>query len=346
MPDIASSAFRQLTSALYAEPSSPRAFQLATAEALLSGRRVVLRAPAGSGKTLAAWLPWLASRMHPHDFPVKMLHLLPGGTFFGDLNRDLHTLTRSIGGLHNEVQTEGDAFDPFFLSDATLTTVEQMLSAALQHPLGLHPGLANIDAGALIGAYLIFDDFPAFASREALMVWLGLLRQYLPGAPCLFTTSVLPRVLAQRVAELLEAEYVDASDFAGGGRRTWSHTHTLNADAVLRQHRRRTIVVCNTVRGAQQLYRTLLRTLGSEQHRLELMLLHQYQFYRHRRPIEDRVHEVFGRHGEGEALLITTSGIKTGADISADTLISEPAPPERCYAARAAVRAFPVRKGG
>ena len=152
MSDIFTAAFRHLTSALPAAPAAPHAFQLATAEALLSGRRVVLRAPAGSGKTLAGWLPWLVSRMQPHDFPVKMLHMLPGGTFFSDLDRELQALVRVIGGLHVEVQTEGDAFDPFFLSDATITTVDQMLSVALHHPLGLHPGLANINAGALLGS--------------------------------------------------------------------------------------------------------------------------------------------------------------------------------------------------
>lgn len=329
MPDILKSAFRHLTTALTtADPFEPHAFQLATAEALLSGRRVVLRAPAGSGKTLAAWFPWLLARLHPHDFPTKLLHILPGGAFFGDLDRELQTLTQGIPGVHVEMQTEGDAFDPFLLSDATITTVDQLLSVALHRPLGLHPGLSNINAGTLLGSYLIFDDFPAFASREALVIWLGLLRRYLPGVPCLFTSAAMPRTLAQRIATVLGAEYIEAGDAAGGGRRTWTQTHALGADAVLRQHRQRTIVVCNSVRGAQMLYRQLQKAMGLEYHGTRLLLLHQYQLYRHRRPIEDQVSEIFGRGGHGNALLVTTSGIKIGADLSADTLISEPAPPD------------------
>lgn len=328
MSEILRAAFHHVTAPLTsAEYSEPMPYQLAVAEALLSGRRVVLRAPAGSGKSLAAWLPWLASRLEAHDFPAQMLHIMPGGTFFSDTERTLGTLLQTLDHAHVGIQTEGDAFDPFFLSDAVITSVDQVLSVALHRPLGLFPGFTNINAGALLGAYLVFDEFPALASRDALALWLGLLRQYYPITPCLFSTSVLPRAFARQIADALSADFIDVADTDTGGERMWSAQHALGADAILRLHQGRTIVVCNTVRGAQLLYRSLRKQPGADH--TELLLLHQHQFYRDRHAMEEKVARIFGRNGEGRALLITTSGIKVGADISAETLITDPAAPDR-----------------
>ncbi|MHB0936140.1 MAG: CRISPR-associated endonuclease Cas3'' [Armatimonadota bacterium] len=327
MPDLLASTFRHLSTALSPSgPLTPADFQLAAAEALLSGRRVVLRAPAGSGKALAAWLPWLAGRLHPCDFPAHMLHVLPGGTFLTDLHRQLGALAAPLGVKEIGIQNEGDAFDPFLVTDAAFTTVDELLSMALHHPLGLHPGLANINAGALLGAYLFFDEFPALASREELLLWLGLLRRYLPFTPCLFGSTVLPRPLLARIAEVLDAEFIDAGEEAGG-RRRWLRQPALGVEGILRQHRTGTIVVCNTVRGAQAVYRALARVVD-ESSCGDLLLIHQHQLYRHRRPLLERAAEIFGPGGRGKGLLITTSGIQVGSDFSAETLITDPISPD------------------
>ncbi len=329
MPDILRSAFHHLAaSVMPTEPCEPAPYQMAVAEALLSGRRVVLRAPAGSGKTLAAWFPWLAARQQSHDFPTKLLHIMPGGSLFGDLELRLRALADTVPGLRVGIQTEGDAFDPFLLADATITTVDEMLSVALHRPLGLHPGLSNLNAAALFGAYLVFDEFPALASREALVLWLGLLRRYYPTTPCLFTTTTLPGALARRMAELLDAEYLDVSDHTAGGRRVWASQRTLGAEAILRLHRKRTIVICDSVRGAQRLYRTLRRAQPQDNAPDALLLLHQHQFYRDRQSLEARAAQYFTRQGAGSALLVTTPGIEIGADLSADTVITDPAAPD------------------
>jgi CRISPR-associated endonuclease/helicase Cas3 len=97
----------------------------------------------------------------------------------------------------------------------------------------------------------------------------------------------------------------------------------------MRKHHRRTIVVCNSIRGAQTLYRLLQQQMAHLPYAPELLLLHQYLFARDRQRIERRAAELFGRGADANALLITTSGIEVGADISADTLITEPAPPDQ-----------------
>jgi CRISPR-associated endonuclease/helicase Cas3 len=327
VPETLHQLFRQLISPLDPQGQwAPYSYQLAATEALLSGRRVVLRAPAGSGKTLAAWLAWLAGRGQSYDFPPALFHALPGGIFTGELHDRLERLAAGRGRIG--IQTEGDAFDPFLLADGILTSADELLSVALHRPLGLHPGLANLNAGALLGAYLVFDEFPALAHRGALTAWLGLLRHYLPQAPALFATAVWPRALCARVAELLQAELIDAGDADCGGRRQWSAATTLSTDTILYRHLTRTIVVCNTVRGAQMLYRALRQAMSRGHQRTELLLLHQHQFHRHRRPVEARAAEVFQPGGAGNAILVTTPGIEVAADLSADLLITDPAPPD------------------
>ena len=319
------------------------AFHTAVVEALLSGRRVVLRAPGASGKTLAGWQPWLAARQGAYDFPAHLLHVLPGGVFYEDLVRRLSSRLRDLDGRRVSVQTEGDAFDPFLLSDAVFTTGDALLGMALHRPPGLHPSLSNIDAGELFGAYLFFDEFPALAACEALALWLGLLRRYLPFTPCLFSSSLLPRPLLSRIAASLGAEFIDASGEGGGGRRLWMTHATLGVEGILRQHRSRTIVVCNTVRGAQLLYRAIQRAAGATAG--ELLLLHQHQLHRHRQPLFDRAQAIFGPGGEGKGLLITTSGIEAGTDFSAETLITDPCTPDRLLARAARCGRFSGETG-
>ena len=303
-------------------------YQCAVTEALLAGRRVVLRAPAGSGKTLASWLPWLVNRESTYDFPPQLLHILPDNSLPGPLKRRLAPLVQQACAGRVSVQTESEAFDPFFLSDAVITSMEHLLSVALHRPLGLHPNLANIDAGAIYSSYLIFDDFPALAHRDTLVLWLGLLRQYYPLTPCLFSASSLPRPLLQRIAELLDAEFIDAGDVDTGGRRVWQESQPLSADAIARLHRRRTIVVCNTVRGAQMLYRKLKGVLQSDAHAPDLLLQHQYLLHRERQQLEARIAHSFGNESANPAMLVTTSAIEVGSLSSADLVITDPAPPD------------------
>jgi CRISPR-associated endonuclease/helicase Cas3 len=329
MEDFLKSAFRDLASSLgHHQPIEPYAYQFAIAETLLSGHRVVMRVPVTGGKSFTGWFPWLASRLHACDFPHHLLHVVPGSTFLHALHRQLDPLVRAVGGQHVGIQTTGDAFDPYFLSDATLTTTDQLLSVALHRPLGLHPGLSNINAGALLNAYLFFDELPAFASRETLVLWLGLLKHYYPTSPCLLGSAVLPRRLLTHIAELLGAEYIDQSDAPVGGRRVWATQETLSVEAILRQHRTRTVVVCNTVRGAQMLYRKLRQVLPSASTATQLLLLHQYLFYRDRQPVEERVAAMFTASQHTDAILVTTPGIEIGTTCSADTLITDPAPPD------------------
>ena len=55
----------------------PYPFQERVAEILLAGRNVILQAPTGSGKTMAALYPFLHHRAHGESFPAKCLYSVP-----------------------------------------------------------------------------------------------------------------------------------------------------------------------------------------------------------------------------------------------------------------------------
>ncbi|HEY3379048.1 MAG TPA: DEAD/DEAH box helicase [Armatimonadota bacterium] len=326
MIDLLHTAFARLAPAQAAAGSGePYPFQQAVAEALLAGRRVVLRAPRGSGKGVAALFPWLAGRLHAFDFPPQLLHVLPPGALVHAVRERVQQAAHTLPELRVSVQTACDALDPFLLADAVITDAEQLLGAALHRPLGLHPSLGNMNAGALLGAYPVFDEFPALRCREALMVWLGLLRRYYPITRCLWTTATWPRALARHVATLLDADYIEDGG-RDGGRRSWATRATLSPEGILRAHQGRTLVVCNTVRGAQTLYRALRHLLHGDA--TELLLLHPYQFAHDRVPIEARAADLFAAGSTANALLVTTACIEVGAQLSAELLITDPAPAE------------------
>lgn len=330
MGDPLQTAFQHLAQrAMAPESLEPYPFQQAVAEALLAGKRVVLRAPHGSGKESAALLPWVASRLYFYDFPPKLIYTLPGGTLFHDTQRRLHDVAQELPETQISVQTEGDSYDPFFLADAVVTSTDQLLGIAVHRPQGLHPSLCNVNAGVLLGSYLIFNEFPALHAREPLLAWLGLLRKYYPTTRCLWTTGVLPRAVAQHIAQLLGAEYLEANDACSGGGRVWSTSGHLNPEGIMRRHRERTLVICNTVRGAQTLYRALSHHIDQQQSATELLLLHQYQFTHDRLPVEERITSLLRPGSQANVIVITTSGCEVGTDISADLLISDPAPADQ-----------------
>lgn len=331
MPDILRSIFNQVIASLPNGPEvTPYPHQITVVETLLSGQRVVLRAPSGAGKSMAAWLPWLVACAQQHDFPQQLLHILPGNAFHDDLTRQLQAFASPVfPEARIGVQTEADAFDPFFLSDAVVTSVDQVLSIALHQPLGLHPSLSNINGGVLLGSYLVSDEFPALSFPESFKLWLGLLRRYYPTAPCLFTSAVLPIPLLKRVADTLGACFVDASHVECGGRRRWIRLPAIGIEGILRQHERHTIIVCNTVRGSQTIYKAVQQAMAGDGRSIEVLLLHQSLLHRDRQKVEQRAASLFQETESSQAILVTTSGIKVGSDLSADLLISDPASPDK-----------------
>jgi CRISPR-associated endonuclease/helicase Cas3 len=307
-------------------------YQLVPAELLLAGHNVILRAPTGSGKTNAALFPFLLSRKRRLDFPNKMIYCVPMRV----LARSFYENCRISPGcsvLDVRQQTGEQQDDPKLEGDITFATIDQVLSSFLNIPYSLSLRQGNINAGAVISSYLVFDEFHLFAPDSTLPTTLEMLRMVKGVAPFLLMTATFSEALLERLAALLSAKIVTVTNEdlksiptqRGKERKIHCIDAPLTAEKIVRRHQKRTIVICNTIERAQVIYRELTRKIGGSG--TEILLLHSRFLKEHRRVKEDRVRVLFGKEGDNKnAILVATQVIEVGLDITCDVMFTEAAP--------------------
>lgn len=65
------------------------------------------------------------------------------------------------------VQTGERSEDPTVRADLVFTTIDQTLSNVLCVPYALSRGRANLNAGAVLSSYLVFDEYHLFPPEGA-----------------------------------------------------------------------------------------------------------------------------------------------------------------------------------
>ncbi len=243
---------------------------------LLEGRSVILQAPTGAGKTRAALAPFVEAFFTlPDDtFPRQALYSVPMRVLATQFERETKEFADRFYRIHRQklkvtIQTGERPEDPEFLGDLVFATLDQVLSSAIGVPYSLSSGRANLNVGAVIGSYLVFDEFHLFP-REATKTTLQLLRSYRDIVPFTLMTATFSREMLGGIAEILGADvvYPDSGEIeriatANGtlprkSREFHVVDHTITADDVMSAHDRRSLVVCNTVDRAVGLYRELV----------------------------------------------------------------------------------------
>jgi CRISPR-associated endonuclease/helicase Cas3 len=144
-------------------------------ERFLNGQNVILQAPTGAGKTDASLLPGIAgfdlSRNHPArvaEHPQRIIYNVPMRVLangFIDKYRKRARLKHWDSHWHPTIQTGDNPEDELFEGRVIFATVDQTLAGFLNIPYGLPTKLDNINAGAMIGSYLIFDEFLHLKTR-------------------------------------------------------------------------------------------------------------------------------------------------------------------------------------
>ncbi len=242
---------------------------------LLNGRSVVLQAPTGSGKTRAALAPFIEAFFdRPDDaFPKQCLYSVPMRVLASQFYREYHGLAERYERVHRRkldvrIQTGERPEDPELVGDLVFATLDQTLSSALGVPYSLSPGRANLNVGAVLGSYLVFDEFHLFP-LEATQATLQLLRVIGQLAPFLLMTATFSQTMLEAIGELLKAEVVVVppdevasietrqGQLSRKQRRFEVAERELTAEAVLATHERRSLAVCNTVDRAIALYEQL-----------------------------------------------------------------------------------------
>lgn len=314
-------------------------FQKRVSELILAGKNVILQAPTGAGKTDAALTPFLLGRQYPDawpNMPTKCLYAVPmrvlAAQFFTTYVERLNEERYGSTPIRVKRQT-GDAPDDRELAgDLIFLTIDQLLSSALMMPYSLSQRQANLNAGAVGGTYLVFDEFHLFDPGSTLPTTLEVLTRLRGLGPCLLMTATFSQEMLNELARLLQAEVVTTAPeevdiiltrwgTQDRRERVWRTADArLDADAVIAKHQRRSLVMCNQVERAQALYQDL-RTRHPN-----VLLLHSRFLPEDRKRWEDELRAQFKQGSERDVIAVTTQVAEVGLDISADTLHTELAP--------------------
>lgn len=320
----------------------PYDFQFNAVAAQLDGQSVILRAPTGAGKTDVALAPTLLGRLLGVDFPRQMIYTVPMrvlATQFRDKTQELLAAGAESGAWplpkpSLAVQNGERPEDPRFEEDLIFTTIDQALASYLNIPYGLPSRMGNFNAGALVAAHLVADEFHLFGADAALPTTVEMLRSFRDAAPFLLMTATCSDALFKFLARELKATPLEPSEAELGTMASQQKTRTyemagrpISAGAVLSRHTERSIAVCNTVERAQDLYEELCAhpPVGTT-----IKLLHSRFLREHRRGIENWSRRTFARGAEQQAavnaILVATQVVEVGLDISCDVLHTELAP--------------------
>jgi CRISPR-associated endonuclease/helicase Cas3 len=326
-------------------------FQHRVDQVIRSGRNVILQAPTGAGKTRAALFPFLDAWRDndPARFPRQCVYVVPLRTLANQFECEYREIVQRFTTSHGlrekvSIQTGARPVDPKFEADLIFTTLDQMLSSALTIPYSLSNRQANLNAGAIVGSYLVFDEFHLFPVDEhgdgAMATTLHLLKLLKGITPFVLMTATFSGAMLHQLARELDAEAITltpdeiaAIPSQQGKQRRYRYTaQPLNAAALvadIQQHQRqRVVAVCNTVDRAEQLAADLQADPVLAD--VEVMLLHSRFYASDRATKEDQIACEFGPDASQRTakpvILVATQVIEVGLNITCDVLHTELAP--------------------
>jgi CRISPR-associated endonuclease/helicase Cas3 len=327
----------------------PYAFQSKVAKLLLDGKNVILSVPTGAGKTWASVMPFLyVKHCGNTDFPQKMIYSLPLRTLTNSIYNDIHDLVKQsnvqqkypdLSGLLS-IQTGEYNDDPYFEKEIIFSTIDQTLSNFLCFPLAVSHNQANINAGAIIGSYLVFDEFHLLDSRLSMATTIGMLRILKNLCRiCIMTATLTTDFIQYLKNELQDFEIVSIKDFPIDIPKINSlrpadnkifkkaihiSNEVLNSNAILDCHKKKTIVICNRVETAQRIF---LELKSKKKKTTELICIHSRFFDNDRKEKESLIKEYFGKgNKKNDVILVATQVIEAGMDISCDVMFTEISP--------------------
>lgn len=330
---------------------SPHPYQERLAGQLQEGHSVVLRVPTGAGKTWAAVAPFLYSLRIGPPIADRLLYALPLRSLATSLHAsvcaEMARVFDRVSQVGNGREYSGDRRycslqigpqkdDAFFESDIVFTTIDQLLSGYLFLPVSLPDRVGNINAGALIGSVVVFDEIHLLDSAVALGTVIEMLDRLRGLCQFVLMTATMCDRTVDWLAGRLGAVVLRVGDdeirslpSQQTKRRTWRwHTEPVSAAGIKAEHSGgRTIVLLNTVQRAQDLFLETEGLYCDDPQKPELLLLHARFYPEDRRRVEDRLPEYFGpKATKSNVILVTTQVIEAGLDLSADHLHSELAP--------------------
>jgi CRISPR-associated endonuclease/helicase Cas3 len=314
----------------------PYDFQMETMEALSEGISTVLIAPTGSGKSEVAIIPFVLFKNE--TLPAQMVYSLPTRTLIENLANRVQRYSSFKGlktAIHHGKRVESSLFEESII----VTTIDQTVGAYASTPLSMPLKFGNIHAGAVSSAFLVFDEIHTFHPERGLQTTLALIEHSSKlKLPVAVMSATIPEKFADEITKRIKGNGMsvrkvvveDESEIRCRKEREVTLIprlrKCLNAEEVVAvlnsSSDRRLLVICNTVEGAQNLY----RNLKEKEVDATLFLLHSRFLEEDRKNIEVKLSEFFGRKGRNSTIFISTQVIEVGMDISANTILTEISP--------------------
>jgi CRISPR-associated endonuclease/helicase Cas3 len=340
-------------------------YQKCVLKALAKGKNIILLIPTGGGKTRASLLPFLQNCARQHGvLPEKALYMVPMRvlttqfdencqkileTFKPEVVQDMESRYRQCQRPLHAVQTGERPEDPQFESLITACTIDQFLASALAVPYSMDGRRANLNVGATCGSYLILDEphlYPlANEGRsykgalttclELLRLWKGLTRfVFMSATMSTALVAHLQTMLGEDTTELITVTDQELVALNKQRERIFERSPvSLAAESVLQRHERCSLVVCNTVQRAQELYLKLHQAIEQQGLEIELRLLHSRFTDEDRQRQGEELRDLLGKEQwqgneyQGKnVIVIATQVVEVGLDISVQTLHTEIAP--------------------
>lgn len=330
----------------------PFDYQIEVARLLFDGRNVLLRAPTGAGKTWAVLAPFLFDGWKAR--PTRLIYALPLRTLAQGVYHHAREVAKKFGNpieptfdknghekIHPYVtlQTGEQPDDQFFdRGRIIVTTYDQVLSGLLDGPYGLSDRLHNINAAAIVGALVVFDEFHLMPAQKAFLTAVAGLHLFRDLCQSVWMTATATQPLGAVLREALDTAPVPATheeavrlhaslpSVRDVVRNLVVEDTPLTADTVLKFVEGRSIVLANTVGRAQDLYQAISGKVWRQGLKTPVLLLHSRFFKQDRQKKEADLQKLFGRDAERPAILVATQVIEAGIDISCDHLHTELCP--------------------
>ncbi|MEL6526684.1 MAG: DEAD/DEAH box helicase, partial [Chloroflexota bacterium] len=241
--------------------------QVEVAQLVLAGKNIILQAPTGAGKTLAALMPFLNAVQNRGDFPSRCIYSVPmrvlANQFTEEYRKEIEDssyaddITIAMQTGENQGARELD-------KNLIFATIDQTLSSFLLSPYSLSKRKSNINAGAVVGSYLVFDEFHLFDPASTLPTTLHMLKMLDGIAPFVLMTATFSERMLNDLAQELNAVIVPQNEDARRAmnalpsqnklRRYHTVDTAMQAETILQKHTGRTLVICNVVDRARALF--------------------------------------------------------------------------------------------
>lgn len=319
-------------------------FQSAVQQALGQGKSLLLVAPTGLGKTFA-----VTCDLQNHF--CKTIYAVPLRALGSGIREQVVGLRRGSEPVKAVIHHGDQQESVLFGEELVVTTYDQVVCGVPGLPLSLPLKAGHAVAGALLMSRLILDETHLAwgISDQALTILLGIIdfRRKLDLQTVLLTAT-LPTQVAAKIGQAFDLEVFivgrgDLKDDEGLLKRNANRHVNVSAlklklaekgdkkkldystlDEILRPTEKKRIYFANTVERIQETYD---RLIGSGIHPDTVSVLHNRMPRSQRAQAEAQTAERFGKASpEGEWLLLTNQVAEAGLDISADLVVSDPAP--------------------